>query len=55
MARLRQSFTRVVLQALQGLGVSKPEYEEAKELVVNESNCRPIWTSSNLLYGSFKK
>jgi hypothetical protein len=48
MARFRQSFTRVALQAIQGHGVSKPEYEEAKELVVNESNCRPIWTSSKL-------
>jgi hypothetical protein len=27
MARLRQSFTRVALQSIQGLGVSKPEYE----------------------------
>jgi hypothetical protein len=33
MARLRQSLTGVALQAIQGLGVSKPEYEEAKEIL----------------------
>ena len=33
MARLRQSLTGVALQAIQGLGVSLPEYEEAKEIL----------------------
>ena len=33
MARLRQSLTGVALQAIQGLGVSQPEYEEAKEIL----------------------
>ena len=33
MARLRQSLAGVALQAIQGLGVSKPEYEEAKEIL----------------------
>ena len=33
MARFRQSLTGVALQAIQGLGVSQPEYEEAKEIL----------------------
>ena len=33
MARLRQSLTGVALQAIQGLGVSQPEYEEVKEIL----------------------
>jgi hypothetical protein len=31
MARLRQSLTEVALQAIQGLGVSKPEYEKRRK------------------------
>ena len=33
MARLTQSLTGVALQAIQGLGVSQPEYEEAKQIL----------------------
>jgi len=33
MARLRQSLTRTALEAIRGLGVSEPEYKEAKEIL----------------------
>ena len=36
MARLRQSLTGTTLESVRGLGVSEPEYEEAKEFL--ESN-----------------
>ena len=33
MARLRQSLTGSALEAIRGLGVTQPEYEEAKQIL----------------------
>ena len=51
MARLRQSLTGTALEAIRGLGVSDPEYKEARKfssrnLVVNEESYKLIWTRS---------
>ena len=36
MARLRQSLSGRALESIRGLGVSTPEYEEAKEILTSK-------------------
>ena len=49
MARLRQSLTGTALEAIRGLGVSDPEYKEAKGILQPKFgyySYKPIWTRS---------
>ena len=51
MARLRQSLTGTALETIRGLGVTEPEYNEAKEILHckfggSVESCRHTWTRS---------